>query len=156
MESLKLGLKPLSLEDVRDVAVHGRRVELSPQAVKKIEKAHQFLQAQIKKGETLYGVNTGFGLMSNVKIPPVDIEQLQYNLLRSHACGVGPSLSDEHARAMLLLRAANLAIGHSGVSLALVEHILTVLNRGIVPLIPSRDRSARAEIWRRFRIWRWF
>ncbi|MGZ3697689.1 MAG: histidine ammonia-lyase [Bdellovibrionota bacterium] len=138
MESLKLGLKPLTLEEVRDVALHERRVELSPAAVKRIEKAHQFLQAQIKKGETLYGVNTGFGLMSNVKIPPADIEQLQYNLLRSHSCGVGPALGDQYVRAMLLLRAANLAIGHSGVSLELVEHILAVLNRGIIPLIPEQ------------------
>jgi histidine ammonia-lyase len=138
METLKLGLKPLTLENVREVALERRRVELSPTAVKKIERAHAFLHAQIKKGGALYGVNTGFGLMSNVRIPDEDIETLQYNLLRSHACGVGDYLADEYVRAMMLLRASALAIGHSGVSLKLVEQILTLLNRGVCPLIPEQ------------------
>jgi histidine ammonia-lyase len=143
METLKLGLRPLTLENVREVAVgapkQGRRkVALSPAAIKRIERAHEFLKAEIQKGEALYGVNTGFGLMSNVRIPDADIEKLQYNLLRSHACGVGEYLPDDAVRAMMLLRAAALAHGHSGVSLKLVEQILQLLNRGICPLIPSQ------------------
>jgi histidine ammonia-lyase len=138
METLKLGLKPLTLENVREVAIENRKVELSPAAVKKVERAHQFLMGELKKGEALYGVNTGFGLMSNVRIPDAEIETLQYNLLRSHACGVGEYLEDRYVRAMMLLRANALAIGHSGVSLKLVEQILTLLNRGVHPLIPSQ------------------
>jgi histidine ammonia-lyase len=138
MESLKLGLKPLSIEDVRSVARDGRRVELAQAAVKRIEKAHSYLQSEIKKGGVLYGVNTGFGLLSNVKIPPGEIETLQYNLLRSHAVGMGEYLPDTHVRAMLLLRASALAIGCSGTSLALVEQILGLLNRGVCPLIPEQ------------------
>ncbi|OFZ83584.1 MAG: histidine ammonia-lyase [Bdellovibrionales bacterium RIFOXYD1_FULL_55_31] len=138
METLKLGAKPLTLEDIHDVAVSGRKVALSPAAVKKIKRANAFLLSEIAKGKTLYGVNTGFGLLSDVKIPEAEIETLQYNLLRSHACGMGPYLSDEYARAMVLLRASTLAIGHSGVSLRLVEHILAVLNRGICPMIPEQ------------------
>src|SRR5688500_11008885 len=109
MESLKLGQKPLTLENIREVAIKGRKVQLSSAAEKKVERAHQFLLAQIIKGDTLYGVNTGFGLMSNVRIPDAEIETLQYNLLRSHACGMGDYLSDEYVRAMMLLRASNLA-----------------------------------------------
>jgi len=138
METLKLGQRPLSLEDVRDVAVRERPVELSPAAVKRIEQAHQFLMSQVKKGTTFYGVNTGFGLLSNVRIPDADIETLQYNLLRSHACGVGAPLPDHYVRAMLLLRASTLAIGNSGVSLGLVQQILSVLNNGICPIIPEQ------------------
>jgi len=138
MEVLKLGAGPLSVQDVYDVAVRARQVELSAQAVQKIKKAHDFLLSKIKTGETYYGVNTGFGLLSNVRIPSNDIEALQYNLLRSHSCGMGPSLKDSYARAMLLLRASNLALGHSGVSLGLVEQILRVLNHGIIPLIPEQ------------------
>jgi histidine ammonia-lyase len=136
--TLKLGLKPLTLENVHEVAVQNRRVELSPAAVRKIERAHAFLLSQIKKGGTIYGVNTGFGLMSNVRIPDAEIETLQYNLLRSHACGMGEYLEDRYVRAMMLLRASALAIGNSGVSLKLVQQILTLLNRGVHPLIPSQ------------------
>jgi histidine ammonia-lyase len=146
METLKLGLKPLTLQNVREVAMGEgtgkkavrRKVALSPAAIKRIERAHEFLKAELQKGEALYGVNTGFGLMSNVRIPDADIEKLQYNLLRSHACGVGEYLSDEYVRAMMLLRASALAIGHSGVSLGLVEQILKLLNAGVCPLIPSQ------------------
>src|SRR5258708_3604778 len=130
MESLKLGAHPLTLQEVHDVAVKERKVELSQEAIQKIELSYEFLTSQIKTGATLYGVNTGFGLLSNVRIPSEDIETLQYNLLRSHACGMGSSLPDHYVRAMLLLRASNLAIGNSGVSLKLIEHILKVLNRG--------------------------
>jgi histidine ammonia-lyase len=138
MEILKLGQRPLTLGEVYQVAVQGRKVELSPAAVRKVEKAHAYLHKQIKKNLTLYGVNTGFGLLSNVKIPAPEIESLQYNLLRSHACGVGSYLRDEQVRAMLLLRAANLAQGHSGVSLGLIAQILHCLNRGVCPLIPEQ------------------
>ena len=138
MGTLVLGQKPLTLEDVREVAVNGKQVSLSNEAIQKIKAAHRFLLSKVKSGETFYGVNTGFGLLSNVKIPPQEIETLQYNLLRSHACGIGPALADGYVRAMLLLRASNLSIGHSGVSLQLVEHILNVLNAGIIPVIPEQ------------------
>ncbi len=138
METLKLGAGPLTLEQVRDVAIHGRRAELSPEAVRKIERARKFLLSEIKKGDTLYGVNTGFGLLANVRIPDADIETLQTNFLRSHSCGVGPSLDDRYVRGMLLLRAANLAIGHSGVSVELIERVLALLNRGVCPIVPEQ------------------
>ncbi|MCM2322232.1 MAG: histidine ammonia-lyase [Oligoflexia bacterium] len=138
MQTLKIGAKPLTLEDIREVAVEGRRVVLAPSAIRKIERAHRFLQSKVKSGGTFYGINTGFGLLSNVRIEDGDIETLQYNLLRSHACGMGDYLEDRFVRAMLLLRAANLAHGHSGVSLRLVEQILALLNRGVCPLIPEQ------------------
>ncbi|MBC7693433.1 MAG: histidine ammonia-lyase [Methylotenera sp.] len=138
MEVLKLGLKPITPQDIHDVAVLGRKVELSPTAIRKIKKAHQYLQSEIKKGKTMYGVNTGFGLLSNVRIAAHDIENLQYNLLRSHSVGIGNYLPDHQSRAMVLLRGANLSLGHSGVSLELVQHILKVLNRGVCPMIPEQ------------------
>jgi histidine ammonia-lyase len=138
MQTLNLGAKPLTLEDVRDVALQNRRVALSPVAVKRIEKAHRYLKSEVASGKTMYGINTGFGLLSNVRIEDKDVETLQYNLLRSHACGVGPALPDTYVRGMLLLRAANLAIGHSGVSRKLVEQILALLNKGVHPLIPEQ------------------
>ena len=138
MEPLRLGAKPLTLEEVQEVALHGRKVELSKKAVSLIKTAYDYLQKEVAKGHAIYGVNTGFGLLSNVRIPDGDLEVLQYNLLRSHACGVGPYLRDEYVRAMLLLRAANLAIGNSGVSLKLVQQILNVLNAGVIPCVPEQ------------------
>lgn len=135
---LQLGKRPLSLEDVRDVAQGKRRVALSGAARARMRRAHAYLHSEIAKGKTLYGVNTGFGLLSNVSIPEGDIETLQYNLLRSHAVGVGDPLPDEAVRAMLLLRANALAVGHSGVSVGLVEQILKVLDRGVIPVIPEQ------------------
>jgi histidine ammonia-lyase len=138
MEVLRLGARPLTLEDIRDVALRGRRVALAPAAVRKIERARKFLLGEIAKGKTLYGVNTGFGLLSNVKIPAGEVETLQYNLVRSHAVGVGPAMPDHYVRAMLLLRASTLALGHSGCSRALVEQILALLNEGVCPIIPQQ------------------
>lgn len=138
METLSLGSSTLTLENVQEVAVRGRRVELSAKARRKIEKAWKFLQTKVKSGDTFYGINTGFGLLSNVRIKDEDIETLQYNLLRSHACGVGPYLEDRFVRAMLLLRASNLAQGYSGVSVQTVEGIIALLNRGVCPLIPAQ------------------
>jgi histidine ammonia-lyase len=135
---LPLGARPLTLEQVRDVARGSVRVRLSERAIRAIERSHRFLRSEVKSGKTLYGVNTGFGLLSNVRIRPDQVEELQYNLLRSHAVGVGDPIPDEWSRAMLLLRANALAIGNSGVSLGLVRHILDVLNAGICPLIPSQ------------------
>ncbi len=138
MDGLKLGAHPLTLEEIYEVSIGGRKVELSLEAIHKIGRAHAFLDSQIKAGETLYGVNTGFGLLSHVQIPSEDIEMLQYHLLRSHACGIGTPLEDRYVRAMLLLRASNLALGYSGVSLGLVEQILALLNRGVIPVVPQQ------------------
>jgi histidine ammonia-lyase len=138
MKPLKLGAKRLTLEDVREVALHDQRVELSTAAISKIKRAHRYLMSEVDSGKTLYGVNTGFGLLSNVSVPREDIEALQYNLLRSHAVGVGNYLPDHTVRAMLLLRANALALGCSGVSLELVQHIVNLLNRKIHPLVPEQ------------------
>lgn len=138
MKPLVLGKQALSLEDVYEVSVKNRKVELSQEAQGRIIQTHEFLKEKAATGETYYGINTGFGLLSHVKIPKDELESLQYNLLRSHACGTGAPVSHSVARAMLLLRASNLALGHSGVSLALVEQILLVLNRGVIPYIPEQ------------------
>ena len=135
---LVLGKSDLRLEDVEQVAVHGRKVALSGSARKKIQVAHRFMLSQIRSGEVLYGINTGFGLLSDVRIEDEEIEQLQVNLIRSHAVGMGPYLNDSQVRAMLLLRAWNLCMGHSGVAVRTVERILDFLNHGIHPSVPEQ------------------
>lgn len=138
MKSVLLGAKPLTIEDVRDVAISGKSVGLSKDAQQAIDRCHKFLLEQAASGETFYGINTGFGAMARIKIDTSQLSELQYNILRSHAVGTGNPIPDEVSRAMLLLRAASLAHGNSGVSRALVDQIIVLLNKGITPIIPEQ------------------
>ena len=135
---LKIGKNKITLSDIQDVAIRGRRVEIDSAAKLKIKKSFDYLQKKAKSKETIYGVNTGFGLLSNVKIKSSDIEQLQYNLIRSHAVGTGAPLSPYVSRAICLLRAVNLAQGYSGVSPSTIQALLNLLNQGIAPVIPEQ------------------
>ena len=138
MKNYELGKKPLTLEDVFFIAKNPVKVTISSQAVKRIEKAHRYLLKKAKSGETIYGVNTGFGILSNVKIEDKDLAQLQLNLLRSHAVGTGSPLFRDQVRAMVLLRAATLTQGNSGVSVNLVQALINLVNYDITPWIPEQ------------------
>jgi histidine ammonia-lyase len=103
-----------------------------------MEPARAVVDATVDSGEIVYGITTGFGALASTRIPPDEAEALQYNLIRSHASGVGPPLPDPLVRAILLLRARTLAQGHSGVRPAVVERLLDLLDRDILPVIPSQ------------------
>lgn len=141
-KSLVLDGKSLTLSELYTFAKSdpekSPRVTLSAGAKEKIQKSQKYIDMLAQGKAAVYGVNTGFGLLSDIKIENNKLEQLQVNLLRSHACGVGNPLSPAEARAALLLRANTLSQGHSGCSLALVEMLLKVLNEGIVPWIPEQ------------------
>ena len=100
--------------------------------------SYRVIQRAAARSEPVYGVNTGFGKLADQRISLSDIRQLQLNLLRSHAAGVGDPLTREETRGMLLLRANVLARGYSGVRPLLVDYLLTLLNRDVLPMIPSR------------------
>jgi histidine ammonia-lyase len=104
MKTLSLGSKPLTLEDVEAVSAGKLKVKLSADATKRIKRAHHYLLEKVRSGEVIYGVNTGFGLLSNVRIEARELQQLQVNLLRSHAVGTGEPLPAPRVRSMLLLR----------------------------------------------------
>jgi histidine ammonia-lyase len=127
----------LDLEDVVTVA-RGERVELPEEAVRRMLASREVVEAKVSAGETVYGVTTGIGSLANVRISPAQSEQLQVDIIRSHATGVGPDLSREEARAMLLLRAHVLALGHSGVRPQIVELMVAMLNRDVVPAVPQQ------------------
>ena len=94
---------------------------------------------EITEGDAVvYGVNTGFGKLSEVHIERGDLRQLQLNLVRSHACGIGRPLSEPEVRAMMLLRANVLALGFSGIRLEVLELLTEMLNRGVHPMIPEK------------------
>ena len=128
----------LTMNDVLAVARHNVPVSLGNQAVEQIRRARATIDKAAAAQKKIYGVTTGFGHLSSVRIRKDQLIDLQHNLLRSHAAGVGEPLSEEITRAMLLLLAASLARGHSGVRVEVVQLLLDLLNAHIYPLIPSR------------------
>jgi histidine ammonia-lyase len=129
---------PLSISDVVAVARAGRRVALAPQAIERIDRARALVERIVAEQQICYGVTTGFGALSKVSIPTERLGELQHNLVRSHAAGVGAPLPSDIVRAMMLLTAASLARGASGVRRAVVEALLALLNHDITPHVPAR------------------
>jgi histidine ammonia-lyase len=114
------------------------RLELAPAARKRVAKARRCLDDLLASGATIYGVNTGFGKLASQRIEPSEVLALQENLLRSHAVGVGALLPVNVSRLALALRANALAKGYSGVTVELVERLIELFNRGVVPAIPEQ------------------
>ncbi|MEM1331495.1 MAG: histidine ammonia-lyase [Planctomycetota bacterium] len=128
---------PLAAAQVADVARRGARVRLGDAARAGLDHAAELVQACLDDGEPHYGINTGFGSLSRSRVGPEDLEQLQLNLLRSHAAGVGEPLAEETVRAMMVCLAASLARGQSGIRADVVELVVGMLNAGIWPVVPS-------------------
>lgn len=128
----------LTVEEVARVARAGEPVRLARTALRRVEDSRDTLVRIVKSGRATYGVNTGFGELEHVPIPRADALRLQENLVRSHAVGVGPPLSEDEVRASLLIRANALAKGYSGVRPAVVDLLLGMLNKGVHPVVPSR------------------
>lgn len=129
----------LAVEDVVRVARDaGTRVSVEPEARRALVQSRAFVERAIESGQTIYGINTGFGKLANVRIPPDQLDQLQVNLLRSHAAGVGTPLLAPVVRAILLLRANVLLRPTSGVRPELVDALVAMLNAGVIPLVPEQ------------------
>lgn len=135
--ALVLG-RTFSLRDVHDVAFRRANVTLDPEIRAQLQASRAQLLADVNAGQVIYGVNTGFGALSNTTVPADKLEDLQRNLLRSHACGVGPLLPAEVVRTLLALRAHTLALGASGASPEVVEGILELLAHDVLPAVPAQ------------------
>ncbi|MFN5152807.1 MAG: histidine ammonia-lyase [Gemmatimonadota bacterium] len=128
----------LTIADVVALAAGGRSVTLAPSAAARMRATRTVVEGLAARGEAVYGVTTGFGKLSDVAIPADQLAQLQVNLVRSHAAGVGPRLPEEEVRAMMLLRANVLAKGFSGARPALAELLCGMLNARCWPDIPEQ------------------
>ena len=137
MKPLIIDGQNLKIDAVVAVA-DGLTVALSPEATPVMERSRQAVEKLVKEGKIAYGITTGFGRFKDRLIAPADVRKLQLNLVRSHACGVGPDLEERTVRAMLLVRANTLAAGYSGVRPELVELLLDMLNAGVHPQIPAK------------------
>jgi histidine ammonia-lyase len=133
----ELGGQPLKLGELAAIAA-GEAVCIAASARGRMEASLRVVQQAAAAHEPVYGINTGFGKLCDVKIPDADIERLQLNLVRSHACGAGPLLSEGETRVMVALRANTLALGHSGVRPEVADWLCQMINRGVCPAIPSK------------------
>jgi histidine ammonia-lyase len=135
---IRLGLQKLSLAKLRAIAREGPPLELDPQCLHRVRASLSTVEEIVASGKPAYGINTGFGRLSQTRIPAEELEQLQLNIVLSHAAGTGPLLDDSTVRLVLALKVVSLAAGHSGVRPDLIELLLQLYNHAIYPCIPSK------------------
>jgi histidine ammonia-lyase len=138
MQALHINGNELALENVREVAVGGRPVLLAPDAREAVDRARAVVEELVSSNQVSYAITTGVGKLSDVRIAGDQIRELQINLVRSHAVGVGDPLPIPETRAMMLLRANSLAKGHSGIRALVIDRLCEMLNREVTPLVPSQ------------------
>ncbi len=127
----------LTLESALAVAEKGEKVRASPSSLKRMEKFRVVLEQKLARGEIVYGVNTGFGSLSSKAIRLGNLKELQLNLIRSHANGVGEPMPTEVVRAAMLIRLNSLLKGNSGVRVEIAQVLLDMINKGVTPLVPE-------------------
>jgi histidine ammonia-lyase len=126
----------LSIEMINEIVFQGKQLALSEEAIVNIEKCRKYLDDKMKSNsEPIYGINTGFGSLCNVKISNENLSKLQENLVKSHACGTGEEVPHEIVKIMLLLKIQSLSYGHSGVQLVTVQRLIDFYNNDIFPVI---------------------
>jgi len=135
---LQLRGQPLALKEIAEIASGRVRLELAQAAMAQMEASRRVVRRVAGEHRPVYGINTGFGKLCEVRIAADAIESLQLNLVRSHACGLGRPLSEEETRVVMALRANTLALGYSGVRPLIAEVLLAMLDRGVLPVIPEK------------------
>ncbi len=141
MKRIQIDGEHLTIEDLHRLVLGAAEAEISTAAREKMKASRAVIEKVVGAGSAVYGVNTGFGKMAATRISPDEIRQLQLNLVRSHACGVGGPLSEPATRGMLALRANAIAKGFSGVRPIVAETLVTMLNRRVHPVIPSQGSA---------------
>src|SRR5881392_3718931 len=135
---MELNGQTLTLTEIATVAFGEAPVKISSSARPRVLASRKVIEDIVRRDDIVYGVSTGFGKLSDVRIPHDALAELQLNLVRSHACGIGDPLSEPEVRAMMLLRANVLALGFSGIRLEVIEMLCQMLNRRVCPVIPEK------------------
>ena len=138
MTTLKIDQQLLNLDGLRAIWAAPAKIELGADAKARVNRAQRCVDQVVDEGRTVYGVNTGFGLLANVHIERQELSNLQENLIRSHAVGVGEALDEATVRLILALKIYSLARGHSGVHLETVDRLLRLFNAEAYPVIPAQ------------------
>lgn len=128
--------KTLDLKTISEVILEGKQLKLSDEAITRIENCRRYLDEKMEThSEPIYGINTGFGSLYNVKITSKNLTKLQENLMKSHACGTGDMVPEEIVKLMLLLKIQSLSYGHSGIQLKTVNRLIEFYNNNVLPVI---------------------
>lgn len=135
---MELSGQPLSLSQIAEVAIGSETVQVSSSVHGKVKASRDVIDRIVANDSVAYGVTTGFGKLADVRISRDDLEDLQLNLVRSHACGVGNPLPEPEVRAMMLLRANVLCLGFSGIRLEVIELLTNLINHRVHPVIPEK------------------
>src|SRR5271168_475077 len=135
---LSLDGSRLALPDVHQISTHLEPVQIAPDAIAAMQRSRAVVERLASGDAPVYAVNTGVGLLADVRVPPDELEQLQRNVIRSHACGVGDPLARAEVRAMMLIRANVVAKGFSGIRPIVAQRLCDLLNRGVTPVVPSQ------------------
>jgi histidine ammonia-lyase len=138
MMTVILNGEHLTLEEVLEVAEGRAKVNISPAVAKRMRRSRDFIEKALRHDEKIYGVTTGFGLLSDQLINSSQIGELQKNLIRSHSVGVGPFFDEVTTRAIMTLRANVLSMGYSGVRMEVLKGLVEMINKGVHPLIPEQ------------------
>lgn len=136
MENIHTISTSISIDDIKNIIIENKKIELSSEVKGKIQACRNFLDQKMQtQKEPIYGINTGFGSLCNVKISNENLSKLQENLMKSHACGTGDEVPQEIVKIMLLLKIQSLSYGHSGVQLQTVERLVDFFNFEILPVV---------------------
>ena len=138
MSQIQIDGEHLTLAQLYAAVFEGCEVTLAPAALERMNASRAVVERLVESNVAVYGVNTGFGKMASARISRDQIRELQLNLVRSHACGMGALLTEHETRAMLALRTNAIAKGYSGVRPVVAETLCAMLNRGVHPAIPSQ------------------
>ncbi|MGL4449296.1 MAG: histidine ammonia-lyase, partial [Shewanella sp.] len=128
----------LSLAQLRDISRHKLTLELAPEAINDINTSAQIVQKVLDEGRTVYGINTGFGLLANTKIAPEDLQLLQRSIVLSHAAGTGQYMQDATVRLMMVLKINSLSRGFSGIRLEVINFLISLVNAEVYPCVPEK------------------
>lgn len=135
---MELSGRPISLDNIAAVAYGREPVQIAGSARSRILASRKVIDDIVERDAVVYGINTGFGKLADVRIPREEIGALQLNLVRSHACGIGRPLSEPEVRAMMLLRANVLTLGFSGIRAEVIQLLCEMVNRGVYPFVPEK------------------
>jgi len=138
MDSLCLDQEHITIDEIVDVARENVPVHVSPEGETRVARARSMISRWVREKRVIYGITTGFGALSDVTISPEDTQQLQENILVSHAAGVGEPLSIEVVRAIMALRVRDLSLGYAGCRMDILNHLVALLNKGVSPIIPEK------------------
>lgn len=135
---IQLNGQNLSIEQLGNILYNGEKIEIAEEAKVRVIKSREAVERIVQQDKTVYGINTGFGKFSDVKIAEHEVSKLQVNLIRSHACGFGEPFSEHVAKAMMVLRLNALLKGLSGIRLEVLERLLWMINEDVIPVIPQQ------------------